>query len=523
MDASSALQAQAPAEPRAGVRLSRLQVTIALTALAMAVRCLDIASRPLWLDEAFSGWFAACSWHYLWTVVPTFEAHPPFYYSILKLWTALSGTGAVALRSLSLLFGVAAVPVVIAAALEQEKLEPSGRPLLRAAVAAFLAACSPMLVAVSQEARPYPLLAFAYSVAILGELRLMRDFADGAEGRWSSWALFAFGAELTLWAHGLGIFYGICLAGALAPAWMAGASRRRLLRGAVCALAVGAVYAPCFLMIEARAHDWGANWMAWNPSMLLQLVTMYSVMRVTTLAALVCVIVMFLLFKRAAQHALERRGWHSERAMLLLWLGPPALSALISALFVPVFLTRTLAGTLIPACLLVGGAVARISNPRERMVLTFAVCVTLLPSTLEAALRPAFERWDLVASYLERNVAAGDEVWLYPADSALPLERAGLRLPAPMRLLPAPFPTLRIKGPIRAGWPAMVSLTRNQANVLARDPAIEHVPRIWLVTRQASIFDPDNDLPTALTAVRQRGPAEEWGYISVQPFSRRDR
>ena len=59
-------------------------------------RCADVSGlgaaahhlggRNLWLDEAFSAWFSERSLHYLWTVLPTYEAHPPFYYSLLKVW-----------------------------------------------------------------------------------------------------------------------------------------------------------------------------------------------------------------------------------------------------------------------------------------------------------------------------------------------------------------------------------------------------------------------------------------------------
>ena len=41
---------------------------------------------------------------------------------------------------------------------------------------------------------------------------------------------------------------------------------------------------------------------------------------------------------------------------------------------------------------------------------------------------------------------------------------------------------------------------------------------IWLVTRQSGIFDPDGDMPAALARVRRPGPAQSWGYISVQPY-----
>jgi hypothetical protein len=65
-------------------------------------------------------------------------------------------------------------------------------------------------------------------------------------------------------------------------------------------------------------------------------------------------------------------------------------------------------------------------------------------------------------------------------------------------------------------------LTREQARQIASGPEARHIPTIWLVTRQSGIFDPGNDMPNALEQVRQRGPSEEWGYISVRAFSQRN-
>jgi len=198
-----------------------------------------------------------------------------------------------------------------------------------------------------------------------------------------------------------------------------------------------------------------------------------------------------------------------------------AAAALISALFIPVFLARTLSGTLIPAFLVIAGAIARSEEPRERRMITAAICITLLPTALAMALRPATERWDLMSSYLVRNVSPGDQVWLYPSDSALPLSSVGQPIPGTVRFVPAPFPTLGVKGPIRAGWPAVVSVTPAQAAKFADDPSIRQVPVIWLVTRQSGIFDPRDDMPAALARVRRPGAIEQWGYINVRPYYRR--
>jgi uncharacterized membrane protein len=522
MDTVSSLRA-----PAAGIRIkwrvTPLHLAAGLTLLALALRLTHLGARPLWLDEAFSAWFSDRSFHYLWHVLPTYEAHPPFYYSVLRAWRGLVGEGHAAMRGLSALFGTLTVPAIIAIALEQERHQPTGRPLLRAGLAGFLAACSPMLMVIGQEARPYPMLALAYSIAILSALRLMREFKAGGPGSWLSWFLVGASVELTLWSHALGFLYGTCLALALLPVWLiAPLGRARIVRGLVTATIVAAIYLPCLLMMANRAGDWSTNWLEWQPSMLLQLLVLYTVpVEALTIGSAVAALAMVLLIKRAVASTYVSEGWNSDRAMLLLWFGPPLIAALISALFEPVFLARTLSGTLIPAYLMIAGAIARSNDPRERRIITAAICITLLPTAVSLALRTATERWDLLSAYLAANVGPKDQVWLYPSDSALPLSAAGQPMAGTTRAIPEPFPTLGFKGPIRAGWPAVVSVTPQQAADFAGDPAIKDVPVIWLVTRQSGIFDPHDDMPHALAHVRRPGPIQKWDYIDVRPYYRR--
>jgi hypothetical protein len=274
-------------------------------------------------------------------------------------------------------------------------------------------------------------------------------------------------------------------------------------------------------MIESRAGDWGANWLAWHPSMLLQLVSLYSVpFEILNVGLALAAFGMILLLKRSLDSAVARNGWNADRTLAILWLGPPVLAALVSWLVVPVFLARTLSATLAPAYLAIGSGIVQTQNARERRMIAMAICFVLAPLAIVLAVRPAAERWDQAAAFLSRQVAPQDQVWLYPSDSALPLSHV-IRSPGTVRAIPAPFPTLGVKGPIRAGWPAMVSVTPEQADRLARDPALGKVPVIWLLTRQSGIFDPDNDMPNALAKVRRPGRIKSWGYISVQPYYRR--
>lgn len=520
MDAASSFD-QLGARRRPIARLTPLWLLLALTALAIALRLIDVGARPLWLDEAYSGWFSSLSWHRLWTEVPHYEPHPPFYYSLLKLWRGVAGGSTIALRSLSVLLSVATIPLVFAASRELERQRPSGRPLLSGGLTTFLAAAAPMLVLLGQEARPYPLLIFAYSLATLGLLRLIGEFRSNGAGDWRSWLMLAAGTELGLWAHALGLVYAACLALALAPFWFARPMpRQRLLRGLAAIALVALLYLPCMTMMLSRVGDWGTGWLSWSPIMLLQLIGLYTVaVEVLTIGSAFAALAMILLAKRAIQSAITTKRWNVDRALLLLWFGPPLIAALVSQLGVPIFLPRTLAATLIPFYLLLGAALARVEADRERTILAAALVITLIPSAIQIAMRPPTEPWDQVASFLNRNVKSGDTVWVYPNDSALPLGAAGASVA--LHGVPGDYPALGWNGPIRAGSPAVVSLTARQAQTFAAASIQRPTGTIWLVSRQSQLFDPHNDVPTALAKVRRPGGLVQWSYIGVRPYYRR--
>src|SRR5437868_14335284 len=112
MSTASLLPVQ-PSGTRLNLRITAVRLAAALTIFALGLRLINIGGRPLWLDEAFSAWFSNQSFHYLWHVVPTYEAHPPLFYSVLKLWRGVAGESDAALRSFSVLLGTVTVPVVM--------------------------------------------------------------------------------------------------------------------------------------------------------------------------------------------------------------------------------------------------------------------------------------------------------------------------------------------------------------------------------------------------------------------------
>jgi hypothetical protein len=415
---------------------------------------------------------------------------------------------------------MATIPVVIAAALEVEKQEPSERPLLRAGIAGLLAACSPMLIYLDQQARPYALVVLAYAIATLGLLKLLRGFRSGSAGSLGSWALLTGGTALTLWSHNLGVLYAFSLGCALAPAWLAGpVNASRIRRGLVAATVILLLYAPCLLITARQVGSWGTSWLTWEPSKLLELFGFYSIpFEVLTIGSAIAALIMLLLVKRAIQHDSAGLGWTCGRALLLLWWGPTLLAIAISALYIPVFLARTLAGTLVPAYVALAGVVARSPSSRERLFLAATLSITLVPTAVQTALQPASEKWDQAAAYLDRVVGPADEVWIYPNDSVLALRKAAPDAAYRVRQLPADFPAVTFKGVNRSGSPATPSMTPRQAQQVAADPAVRAIPTIWLVTRQISVFDPNVDFEHALMRSRRPGKVQSWGYIEVRPY-----
>jgi mannosyltransferase len=104
-------------------------------------------------------------WHAM-DAVGFSESAPPLYYAVAWLWTQLTGTGEVGLRSVSALAGIATVPVAYLLGAEL-----SGR---RAGiVAAALVAVNPMLIWYSQEGRAYALFVLLTALSLLFFVRAL--------------------------------------------------------------------------------------------------------------------------------------------------------------------------------------------------------------------------------------------------------------------------------------------------------------------------------------------------------------
>jgi mannosyltransferase len=173
--------------PRPAGRGALVAVAL-LILLAAALRFSTLDLQSYWYNEAATALLTKLSLGDMLDRIPRMEGNPPLYYVLAWLWAKVFGTGEVGLRSLSALCGTALVPVAYAAGARLASA--------RAGVAlAALAACSPLLVWFSQEARPYILLALLTALALIAFLRYLESWKTGDLAWWAGLSALALGTH----------------------------------------------------------------------------------------------------------------------------------------------------------------------------------------------------------------------------------------------------------------------------------------------------------------------------------------
>ena len=195
----------------------------AIIALAAILRVDRLGEAALSPDEGFS-WRLARDPLAEITSRTAADVHPPLYYFALRGWVSLLGDSTWALRSLSVLCGVAVVPLLYLVVLDGVSGAGGAGPVGRssALLAAFLLATNASEVAFSRTARMYPL---GVLLAALGAWALLRALRPGLP-RTGWWLAYGATASAFLWTHNAAAFT-IAAQGA----WVASAIVFRLARG----------------------------------------------------------------------------------------------------------------------------------------------------------------------------------------------------------------------------------------------------------------------------------------------------
>jgi hypothetical protein len=177
VDRGAALAPRAPAVVLWQARALVAGTLLAAVGVAALLRFWAIGRQGFWYDEAVTAWLLTGSPRQMLAAVPITESTPPLYYVLAWGWSRVFGMGDAAVRSLSAVAGVAAVPAAFAA----------GRALvgMRAGlVAAVLVAVNPLLVWYSQEARAYSLLVLLTAAGLWAFARAREERTLGTLVAW---------------------------------------------------------------------------------------------------------------------------------------------------------------------------------------------------------------------------------------------------------------------------------------------------------------------------------------------------
>ena len=467
-----------------------------LVGIGVMVRSWGIGGEPMWLDEAYSAYAADHGIGFLWRIVPLYESHPPFYYTLLHLWVALFGDGLVALRLLGLVASLATLPVMALAADEAGRWigwEQAARRALRLA-AVGLACLSLALVEMAREVRPYPLMILAYAAAILLIVRLARRLDRGASVAGLAFAGYLLLVEALLWLHNLGPLYGLALTIALTIALLRpGLTRRDWLALIGGHVLVALVYLPGLAILRSQAATWTVKtWLQFrlDGGLIDHIMTLFGVPGwvgfASPLLAGVAVAALIPL----------RNGARLAALLLTLALLPVLLAILLSLAVAPVFVTRIMTATAAPALLLF--AIGASAPGRTRLLgIGGAVLLgaSMLAGDIQARMSGPVQDWYRTVDWLAARFRPGDRIFAYPNEGKLPLFYA-LRdkgLPYPIRAIPADMPALEVRhGWHPTGTRGVSSLPRAELRAIADEPATRAIPTIWLLRLGAATYDPGN-------------------------------
>ena len=481
--------------------LSRQPIMIlAVTLGAFTLRMYGNDDLSLWLDEAYSLWFAQQSLYDLWTEIPHFETQPPFYYTILKSWL-IFGTSEGALRSLSAVVGAITVPVVYWIG-----VNVGGEHDRRSVgiIAALVVALSPVLIQYGQEARPYAALVLAYALALAGLSHLIR-FPDDACRPWLgvaahinepyrptgpisaviAWSALTLGTAAMLWLHYTAIIY-------VAPLFISlflcsvrkSHNKTHLLLNILIIIAVVILLCiPLFYFLSLQFHKVISDY--WIPDLtsrkvlqsLWYLFGLHAPIRLKLIPNFILAFIAVAGLVRLVKS--ERRSFAFMLTMAMTL--PIALLVGLSEIIRPIFLNRLLIGVTIPYAVAIAICVTWLTRGGLRASAVALLTALFFLSAVNYFQLRQKEPWRDIVAYVADRVGQNDVVLILGGNTALPFTYYAKERPAPMplKIIPEPYP---------AGGRGVVPFTTEHLSELIA--TVDKHDQVWLVTRREDLMDP---------------------------------
>jgi uncharacterized membrane protein len=485
--------------------------------VGIGIRIHGLIDQPVWYDEAFTYRFSSKPLVELWGVVPTYEPHPPLYYTLTRL-AMVPGSSEAWLRLPALLFGILTIPVVYATA--RLAFGPHGRSA--SLLAALLFALNALQVQYAQEARSYSMLVFAVALVMYAGVSLVQRMqappgARAPEVSAARWVGFGLCMGFVVWAH-----YTAAIVAATAGVAVAivSATERRLrtdFRGICVAAVSAAIVAAAPLYWAAIQFGNGATSWIQPPNLEMTAGIVNRVAGIGPFASYVGShgVPMSRIVLAGTTVLLAAFGfwslWRARQRAAAILLGcmaviPLATIIAVSVTLRPVLLARTVLWETLPLVLL--GAIA-LRAIRPKILRRLFVVAVLGALVLSVALHKRDfrkEPWDEVVATIRALARPGDLVIIQPNSAELPFRYYWDRIPPryqfelPILALPAPFPTY--VEPIAEIRQDLTRLKLSDEDIDRAVNAAVKAQRIWLVRRTQPADEHDHRLLTALATDR---------------------
>jgi 4-amino-4-deoxy-L-arabinose transferase-like glycosyltransferase len=447
---------------------SRWVTAGAVVAIVAGLVLRFLTLSPLWLDEAQSVAIARLPLPQLFDALRQ-DGSPPLYYLLLHWWIGVFGQSDLAVRSLSGVFGVLALPLAWRVARQVAGVRTAQAVLL-------LLATSPFAVRYSSETRMYSLMVL---LTVLGAMAVR--LAVRRRGPWPVLAVAAVTAGLML-THYWG-FYLLAVVGILAL--VALRTHRepalRVIGGMVLGVVAFLPWIPSFLVQVAHT---GTPWAGRGGIQVFPVaLTAWRGGNDTAAWALGVVLLLLLVVGllavpggrswRGPALLLELRVRPSRAVLFALFAGTLVVAAIVCAITDSATVARYTSVALLPFLALAALGVVALPTAAARRVTLAVACVLGLVTVLPTAWTPRTQAGE-VATALEQ-AAPGAQVVFCPdqlGPAVARLAKPGLRLVS--------FPDLRPAG--RVDWTdyAERNESRTGAAVAKEVLARSHGGEIWV-------------------------------------------
>ena len=462
------------------VRLGWLVIGIALIA-GLWLRGRNLTQHPFWLDEAYSAFAADNGYAFIWSILPSYETHPPFYSAVLRSWSLMAGNSLDGYRSLGVVAGLLILPVILMAGRELER--GLDRKAWSIAIPALLfAATLPSLVDTARLVRPYYLLSLVNACGVWSVLRLARVRRETGTIEGRAWWVYLASLALLFWLHNLGALYvaalGLGLLILIGPQELLRDHWQRFLIGHAL---VAATALPAFMILLDQAPAWAhSTWLRFDGTDLFG-----NVLLIFGLPGLFGLTAALLL----GGATLIASGRNRAPIALLVMAGTPTLLALALTLMIaPVFLPRTLVASGIPLILMIAGGADR--GLLVRVTFTMLLGLAFI-RVIQVQQLPPEQDWYGAIRWLSPRLAHRDRVYAYPNEGALPLRYAlrDLNRAAAIRQIPSEVPARDPAGWYPTGSRGVQSLPATRLQEIANDPVSRETPTIWLLRLGPAAYD----------------------------------